>query len=76
MVNERKWANQQKGQKDTRYLTKKGFYMDYHIKVVKGLPAPPAYNLKDPWDQTHNKKQGHNRKIDPKLMKYSYLDRI
>lgn len=73
---ERKWAAQEKGKKDTKYVTKKGFYMDYHIKVVKGLPAASAYNLGDPWDQTENKKEGTNRKIDPKLMKYTYIERI
>lgn len=55
-MNERKYSQQERGKKDTRYLTKKGFYMDYHIKVVKALPAPSVYNLKDPWDQTENKK--------------------
>lgn len=50
--------------------------MDYHIKVVKVLPASCTYNLGDPWDQEKNKKSGTNRKIDPKLIKYSYLDRI
>ena len=50
--------------------------MNYHIKVVKALPASSNYNLGDPWDQSLNKKSGTNRKIDPKLIKYSYLDRI
>ena len=31
--------------------------MDYHIKVVKALPAPGDHTLKDPWDQTINKKK-------------------
>lgn len=47
--------------------------MDYHIKVVKALPAASHYNLGDPWDQTENKKEGAARKIDPKLMKYTYI---
>lgn len=55
-VNERKYATQEKGKKDTRYLTRRGFYMDYHVKVVKALPAPSTYNLRDAWDQTENKK--------------------
>lgn len=75
-VLDRKYAVQEKGKKDTRYLTKRGFYMNYHIKVVKALPASSNYNLGDPWDQSLNKKSGTNRKIDPKLIKYSYLDRI
>ncbi len=51
-VNDRKYAEQQKGQKSNKYVTKKGFYMDYHLKVVKALPAPCNYNLNDQWDQT------------------------
>lgn len=39
-VQKRKWATQKKGIKDTmKYVTKRGFYMDYHIKVQKSLPA-------------------------------------
>lgn len=30
--------------------------MDYHLKVVGGLPAPSAYAIKDGMDQTENKK--------------------
>ena len=45
-MTERQYAKQEKGKKDNKYMTKKGFYMDYHIKVVKGLPAPPDYKLK------------------------------
>lgn len=33
------------------YVTRRGFYMDYHIKVVKALPSPGDHTLKDPWDQ-------------------------
>lgn len=50
--------------------------MDYHLKVVKALPAPSNYNLKDPWDQAQNQKEGNTKKIDPSLMKYTYLQRI
>ena len=39
-VQKRKWATQKKGIKDTmKYVTKRRFYMDYHIKVQKSLPA-------------------------------------
>lgn len=75
-ITERKYLAQKKGEKDNKYLTRKGFYMDYHVKVVKALPAPNAHNFKDPWDQTKNKKEGANRKIDPKLIKYTYIERI
>ena len=39
-VQKRQWATQKKGQKSDKYQTKRGFYMDYHIKVQKSLPAP------------------------------------
>lgn len=55
-ITQRKYAQQEKGKKDNKYLTKKGFYMDYHIKVVKALPAPGAHNLSEGFDQTRNKK--------------------
>ncbi len=29
-----------------RYVTKKGFYMDQHIKNVKNLPPPDKYPIK------------------------------
>lgn len=46
IMTERQYAKQEKGKKDNKYMTKKGFYMDYHIKVVKALPGPPVYKLK------------------------------
>ena len=50
--------------------------MDYHLKVVKALPSPGDHNFTDPWDQTENRKKGANIKIDPKLCKYTYIERI
>lgn len=50
--------------------------MDYHLKVVKALPAPSLYNLKDPLDQADNHKKSKFRKIDSSLSKYTYIDRI
>lgn len=49
-VQKRKWLTQKKGQKDGRYVTKKGFYMDYQLKVAKGVPAPTAHNEQKSWD--------------------------
>ena len=50
--------------------------MDYHIKVVKELPAPVAHPPQDPWDQTVNKKKSQFHKLDKSLSKYTYLDGI
>lgn len=36
---ERRYADSPKGQKDMRYLTRRGFYMDYHMKIMKEIPA-------------------------------------
>ncbi len=47
---EKKYQTQKKGQPDERYNTKRGFYMDYHLKVVGALPAPSEYKLKDGMD--------------------------
>ena len=58
------------------YVTKRGFYMDYHIKVVKGLPAPDSHPPSDPWDQSINKRKSKFNKLDKSLSKYTYLDGI
>lgn len=38
-VQKRKWATQKKGEKTNRYVTKRGFYMDYDLKVSKSIPG-------------------------------------
>lgn len=38
-VKKRKWETQKKGQKTDDYVTKRGFYMDYDLKVQKSVPA-------------------------------------
>lgn len=58
------------------YVTKRGFYMDYHLKVVKALPAPDSHPPHDPWDQTHNRKKSAQNKLDHSLSKFTYLDQI
>jgi len=50
--------------------------MDYHIKVVKVLPAPDAHPPGDPWDQTINKKKSAHHKLDLSLSKRTYIDDI
>lgn len=39
-VLKRKYAEQQKGQPDKKYATKRGFYMDYDMKIAKSIPSP------------------------------------
>lgn len=73
---ERKYRQTPKGGKNNNYVTKRGFYMDYHIKVVKALPSPGDHTLKDPWDQSINKKKSSHNKLDTSLSKYTYLDLI
>jgi len=68
--------NTPKGEKDPNYVTRKGFYMDYHLKVVKVLPSPADHNLGDPWDQSINRKKSVTNRLDKSLSKYSYLDLI
>lgn len=36
---QREWASQKKGEKDRKYVTKRGFYMDYDIKIASGIPG-------------------------------------
>jgi hypothetical protein len=58
------------------YVTRRGFYMDSHIKVVKDLPSSADHTTKDPWDQSINQKKSNLHKLDLSLSKYSYLDLI
>ena len=42
-VKKREWEKQKKGQPNKKYVTKKGFYMDYDLKVSKGIPGSSNY---------------------------------
>ena len=83
-MTKRKWAKQQKGIKDTtKYVTKRGFYMDYHIKVQKSLPAPSnffiysaAHSSQEPWDFKKAHEKGKSIKIDKDLSKNTYIEQI
>jgi hypothetical protein len=75
-ITDRKLAETPKGGKDPNYVTKRGFYMDYHLKVVKALPSPLDHPTKDPWDQTINKKKSRLNKLDLSLSKNTYIDQI
>lgn len=50
--------------------------MDYYLKVMKDIPEPSHYNLKDPFDQETNQKRGKFNKLDKDLIKYTYIERI
>jgi hypothetical protein len=76
IVTERKYQETAKGGKDMNYVTRRGFYMDYHMKVVKALPSPFEHPPNDPFDQTHNKKRSHFNKLDLSLTKNTYLEQI
>lgn len=44
-VQKRKWATQKKGEKTNKYVTKRGFYMDYDLKVSKSIPGSSNYPI-------------------------------
>ena len=75
-MTERKYLTQKKGEPNTKYKTRRGFYMDYHIKVSKLVPEPSHYNIKESFDQELHKKKVMATKIDDKLIKYTYIERI
>ena len=75
-MKKRKWESQKKGVKDNKYLTRRGFYMDYDLKVAKGIPSTHAHGAQKEWDFEKMRKNGERIKVDNKLIKYSYLDRI
>ena len=75
-VKKRKWASQKKGVKDNKYLTKRGFYMDYDLKIGKGIPSSNVHGEQKEWATEAERKKGEKNKVDSKLIKYTYLDRI
>lgn len=75
-VKKRKWQSQKKGVKNSSYVTKRGFYMDYDLKVAKGIPSPHAHGAQKEWSFEKIKKSGDRNKVDSKLIKYTFLDRI
>ena len=75
-LKKRKWETQKKGEKDTKYLTKRGFYMDYDLKVAKGIPSPNDHGEQMEWSSEKDKKKGASLKIDPKLTKNTYIEQI
>jgi hypothetical protein len=46
IMRDRLYASQKKGVKvNDFYVTKRGFYMDYELKVAKGIPASGMMNV-------------------------------
>ena len=75
-MTDRKYLSTPKGGKNMNYVTKRGFYMDYHIKTMKVVPSSAEHPPGDLWDQTINKKKSNFNKLDLSLSKYTYLDQI
>lgn len=48
-VKQRQWATQKKGDKVRHYVTKRGFYMDYDLKVAAGVPGSNKHGENKPW---------------------------
>lgn len=50
-VKQRKYQSQKKGIKDNKYVTKRGFYMDYDLKVAKAIPSTRTSSIycRCPW---------------------------
>lgn len=75
-IRKRTWSTQKKAQKDGRYVTKRGFYMDYDLKVAKSLPASNTHGSQPSWISESAKKMSFHKKIDPKIIKNTFLDKI
>lgn len=50
--------------------------MDYDLKVAKDIPSTHVHGEQKEWSFEKLKKNGQRNKIDPKMSKYTYLDRI
>jgi hypothetical protein len=63
-LKKRKWESQKKGEKDTKYVTKRGFYMDYELKVAKTIPSTHVHGTQEEWNFDRLKKMAIKNKID------------
>lgn len=43
---------------------------------VNCFASEDAYNMNDSWDGSEERKKSQTKKFDPKLIKYTYLERI
>ena len=75
-VKQREWAVQKKGEVNKKYVTKRGFYMDYDLKVGMAIPGPDKYGVNSPWSFERELRMAKNRTVDPKLKKNTYLEQI
>lgn len=50
--------------------------MDYDLKIAKSVPSVHVHGTNKEWDFSQQKKIALNRKVDPKLTKNSFLDKI
>ena len=50
--------------------------MDYELKVAKGIPSSIDHNYQKEWESSEMKRLSNKYKMDPKLIKYTYLQRI
>lgn len=80
---QRQWASQKKGDKDRKYVTKRGFYMDYDIKIASSIPGSgnarfilDKHGKNSPWAFDKLLAMSKHRKVDKNLIKRSYLDEI
>lgn len=72
-LKKRKYESQKKGEKNKLYVTKRGFYMDYDLKVGKTIPSSIDHNFQKEWEFSEAKKLSNKYKMDPKLIKYTFL---
>lgn len=50
--------------------------MDYDLKVAKSLPASNTHGSQPSWISESAKKMSFHKKIDPKIIKNTFLDKI
>jgi hypothetical protein len=80
-MRDKQYASQKKGVKvNDFYITKRGFYMDYDLKVAKAIPSSGnSHNYivehieQKPWDGTKVKLEGDFLKTARESIKYTYL---
>jgi hypothetical protein len=70
---DRVYASQRKGQKSSKYVTKRGYFLDHDLKVAAATPAPNKHNSSAPWSVEKLIERARWKKIDKNLIKETYL---
>lgn len=84
IMRDKMYASQKKGVKvNDFYVTKRGFYMDYELKVAKSIPSSSktspyiaVHGKQEPWPHEETLLEAEALKTARESKKFTYLERI